>query len=148
MIVVEIQGELPRILSAKDAIAAVRAAAKAIKKPARGAISVAFVEAKEMRLLNRAWRQINKTTDVLSFASESAFPLPKGEDQPIGDLFLDAEYIKEEARKRKISFREELIRNLVHGTLHLYGYDHATPEEEKVMFGIQERVVHSCGKVL
>jgi probable rRNA maturation factor len=148
MIDVQIQGRIPTVLLNEDAVAAIRAAVKAIKKPSHGAISVAFISADEMRALNRTWRKKNKTTDVLSFAAESGFPLPKSEDQPIGDLFLDAAFIREEAKERKISYREELIRNLVHGTLHLYGYDHATPEEEKVMFGIQEKVVHSCGKVL
>ena len=146
MIDVYLQGRLPSILTAEEVVEAFRAAAKAIKKPSRGSVSIVFVTPTEMQRLNRTWRKKDKRTDVLSFTSSEDFPAPREEEKAIGELFLDAGFIREEAKRRKITFHEELIRNIVHGALHLYGYDHATLEEEKVMFGIQERVVHSCGK--
>jgi probable rRNA maturation factor len=78
---------------------------------------------------------MNRPTDVLSFSSEDAGYL--------GDLAICVPYASREAKRRAIPVTEELVRLLVHGTLHLSGYDHATAKQEEVMFRLQERIVES-----
>lgn len=91
-----------------------------------------------MRQLNRRWRKKNRPTDVLSFAPSD---LPTGAVKVWGDVILCPSYIRTEARRRGIAFREELLRVTIHGMLHLFGYDHATVRDERRMFGIQERAL-------
>lgn len=144
MISVEIHGTIPRPLTRDEICGAFRAAAKACRRTASGSVSIAFVTAARMTELNRIWRKKKGSTDVLSFAPAEAFPeSEKRTEQPLGDLFLDPGYVRREARSRQIPFREEVLRDIVHGALHLFGYDHATDAQEKRMFTLQEGIVTS-----
>lgn len=96
-------------------------------------VGVRWVSETEMRHLNRTYRKINRPTDVLSFSSDEAGYL--------GDLAICIPYASREAKRRAIPVTEELVRLLVHGTLHLSGYDHATAKQEENMFQLQERIV-------
>ncbi len=100
-------------------------------------IGVRFVSEKEIQRLNKFYRQRDKPTDVLSFGIDPS-PVPSEE---MGDLAICPAYAKHEAKRRGISLKEELVRLLIHGTLHLFGYDHATEMEEQKMFALQERCV-------
>lgn len=93
-----------------------------------------FVTPQVIQRLNRLYRGINRPTDVLSFATDGT-----GE---LGDLVISGAIAAREAKRRGIELREELIRLLAHGTLHLLGLDHVTPREKKKMFGLQEKMVH------
>jgi probable rRNA maturation factor len=59
-----------------------------------------------------------------------------------GDIFIAPVYVRKESERRAISFHEELLRVMIHGMLHLMGYDHATKREEREMFGLQEHALH------
>jgi probable rRNA maturation factor len=59
----------------------------------------------------------------------------------LGDIAVCVPYAKREAARRGMTLREELLRLIAHGVLHLSGFDHATAKEEEKMFGLQERVV-------
>lgn len=102
-----------------------------------------------MKELNRAYRGKNCPTDVLSFHAadrmHDQFPAvrTRGEDEEIGDIVICAAVAKREAARRFISAREEIVRLLVHGTLHLAGYDHARSADEEKMFRLQEMIVES-----
>ncbi len=96
-------------------------------------VGVRWVSETEMRRLNRTYRKLNRPTDVLSFSSDEAGYL--------GDLAICVPYASREAKRRAIPVTEELVRLLVHGALHLSGYDHATPKQEEAMFALQERIV-------
>ena len=96
-------------------------------------VGVRWVSETEMRHLNRTYRKLNRPTDVLSFSSDEAGYL--------GDLAICVPYASREAKRRAIPVTEELVRLLVHGTLHLSGYDHASTKEEEKMFQLQERIV-------
>jgi probable rRNA maturation factor len=102
-------------------------------------ISIRFVTEGEMKKLNRQFRGKDRATDVLSFATEEALAV-EGEREA-GDLVVCPAYAEREARRRAIRPREELVRLVVHGTLHLAGMDHATEPDEARMFRLQERVV-------
>ena len=59
----------------------------------------------------------------------------------LGDIVICPSYATREAKRRAISAREELLRLMIHGVLHLKGYDHATEDEEMVMFRLQEELL-------
>ena len=109
-------------------------------------IGLRFVTVREIQRLNRMFRGKNKPTDVLSFGMEAArgsaaFPSLHGSDQEIGDLVVCPSVARAEARRRSMDPVEELVRLIVHGTLHLAGMDHATAKEEERMFALQEHIV-------
>ncbi len=93
-----------------------------------------------MRSLNSQYRGKHSTTDVLTF------PLHEGESvftdtQELGDIFLSGAQIERQARDFNISPREEFIRMLVHGVLHILGYDHVAKKEARQMFALQEKLL-------
>ncbi len=94
-------------------------------------LSIALVSKEKIRELNLTYRGIDLPTDVLSFAfSEKSHP---GGIFLLGDVVIAPEVAKEQAEKFGVTFEEELILLLSHGILHLFGYDHEKPEEEKIM---------------
>lgn len=92
-------------------------------------LSVLFVGNDRMRRLNAHYRGIDRSTDVLSFPlSDSAPPGPQTSSfprpLPLGDIVICVSKASAQAREYGVTFREELLRLLVHGLLHLAGYDH------------------------
>lgn len=100
-------------------------------------ISILVVGKARAKKYNSQYRKKNYATDVLSFPGEWTW----------GDLILCDEVIAENARARQVSYREELVYVFLHGILHLYGFDHETsPEDERRMFGLQDRVFNKVMK--
>lgn len=92
-------------------------------------LTLVFVSSTEMKRINAKFRKMNKVTDVLSFESENE----------LGELILCTEEIKKRAKDHELSYKEELLYNLIHGTLHLLGYDHEKTEiAAQQMFKIQD----------
>jgi len=91
------------------------------KKQKNKDLSLALIGEKRMRELNRKYRKKNKVTDVLAF-SEKEFGL--------GEVIVCPKKVKENAKKYNSNFRIELARVLVHGILHLLGYDHEKSKKE------------------
>ena len=89
-------------------------------------VSVLFCADARMRTLNRRYRGRDRTTDVLAFpAAPGAAPAPGGF---LGDIVISVPYASREARRRDDTRAREIDRLLVHGFLHLMGYDHETDE--------------------
>lgn len=91
-----------------------------------------------MASLNKKYRRKNYATDVLSFSN-----LPAKTTLPtnIGDILICWTVLQKQARSFQHSQEEELAQLLIHGTLHLFGYDHELgPKEEKRMFQLQEKI--------
>ena len=106
-------------------------AAKALEvAPAGGAgATVAFVSDRMMRELNRRWRGKRGTTDVLSFpAAQDEFE--KAEGLRLGDVVISVEQAARQAAEHGLSFEAEVAQLILHGLLHLCGYDHETDEGE------------------
>lgn len=139
MIDVSISGSRPRSVGADEVTYALACTFRAARIAPKGSVSVAFVTDDAMRKLNRRWRRKDRTTDVLSFAPP-ALPASSA-PREWGDIFVSPAYVRTEARRRSIAFREETLRVIVHGMLHLMGYDHATDREETEMFTLQEQSV-------
>lgn len=140
MIVYECMNALPRVLIKDDLNQIALFCTKSLKIKQKEVISLSFATLEDMKHLNKATRGIDKPTDVLSFESE--MPIKTKQEMVVkGDIVLCSEYAKKEAERRSLSLKEELIRLIVHGTLHLHGYDHATESEELEMFALQESLV-------
>ena len=106
-------------------------------------INVSIVTPAQIRKLNQTYRGKNRPTDVLSFSTLDLAPLPTIQSE-VGDLILCWKVIQKQAKENKISEREEIVRMTVHGTLHLFGYDHEkSTKEAKKMFALQEKLVKS-----
>jgi len=103
-----------------------------------GVVEINIIDRKEMIYLNKSFRKKNGVTDVLSFAWREDSMI-KSKMQ--GQIYICFEQIKKQAKERKISSREEFSRILIHGLLHLSGYDHKTQQEEKIMFKLQEKIL-------
>ena len=86
------------------------------------------------------YRGQKKPTDVLSFATLEGVSITKA-DNDIGDIFLCVPYIRKQALRFDVSYKQECTRMLIHGLLHLLGHDHIAPVQAKKMFGLQERLL-------
>lgn len=98
-------------------------------------ISLSWVDNNEMQELNREWRGIDRPTDVLSFECDDAFEydIPDGMTVELGDIILAPNVIAEQAPGFGNTPQDECRLMLVHGLLHLLGYDHIEDDEAEVM---------------
>lgn len=101
-------------------------------------VSITFVDNKEMRKLNRTYRKIDKATDVLSFPFDNSFNLPV---KVLGDIVISAPKAVSQSKEYQHSLNREIGFLMVHGLLHLIGYDHETPEQENKMFSLQKNLL-------
>ena len=85
-------------------------------------LSLLFTDDEIIRELNRSYRNKDKATDILSFSQLEGTELSAS--PMLGDIVISIEYAARQAKKREIKLDEELLRLLIHGLLHLFGYDH------------------------
>lgn len=119
-------------------------------------MSLSFVSPDEIRSLNSQYRNIDDVTDVLSFpavdnperkilsAADSASQLLNLETGKlnIGDVIICLDRAREQAAEYNHSLKRELCFLSLHGLLHLLGYDHIEPDDEKQMFGLQDEILN------
>ena len=106
-------------------------------------VSASFVTPSDMKRINRAYRGKNKVTDVLSFClSDNSV---KGVRVIEGELLFSYNKAKEQALDRGHSTRDEITFLLVHGLLHIIGYDHEKTKDAKKMFALQTQVLKKLG---
>jgi probable rRNA maturation factor len=113
-----------------------------------GEVSVSFVSDDEIHELNRTYRGVDRPTDVLSFAlreGEEDFPVPDEGAELLGDIVISIPTAVRQAREYGHSVEREVGFLLVHGFLHLLGYDHQDEDSEREMFGLQEEVLQKLG---
>ncbi len=97
-----------------------------------GEISITFVNNKDIEGLNKQYREIDSTTDVLSFDLSD-------NEYIIGDIYIGKEVAERQAKENGHSFVDEIFLLIIHGVLHLLGYDHNTPETSQRMRKEEER---------
>ncbi len=120
---------------------------KLAKKIKKIEIDLVVIGEKRMRSLNRGWRGKDKATDVLSFGNEGKnvklkFVIPTDGTINLGQIFICAFVAARQARQYGASNQEEIARLLVHGILHLAGYDHEkNAKEDKKMMELQEKIL-------
>ncbi|WP_390410015.1 rRNA maturation RNase YbeY [Lacticaseibacillus jixiensis] len=121
---------------------------KELNKPEDTEMSITIVSDEEIQRINREYRNTDRVTDVISFAiedGEDQLPQVDGLPENIGDLFIDPDKVRLQATDYGHSFERELGYTVVHGFLHLNGYDHIKPEDEAVMIPLQERILDAYG---
>jgi len=112
-------------------------------------LSILLVDVDYMTELNRQWMDGDGPTDVLAFPMDEGSvdhgpsEAAGGEPALLGDIVLCPEVAAKQAATAGHTTMDELALLTVHGTLHLLGYDHAEPEEEAEMFGLQARLLES-----
>jgi probable rRNA maturation factor len=107
-------------------------------------LSIIFVDTTVMADLHVQWMDEPGPTDVLSFPMDELRPGRDGDVTPagtLGDIVLCPEVAVTQAKAAGHSTTEELLLLTTHGILHLLGYDHAEPEEEKEMFTLQRKLL-------
>lgn len=104
-------------------------------------LTVRFSNNMEIRSFNKKWRKNNVVTNVLAFPNY----YKKGRSQSInyiGDIIISFNKIKEESIKYNISFKDHSIHIIIHGVLHLLGYDHDNPKNEKNMLSFEKKILN------
>jgi probable rRNA maturation factor len=144
---------------------AIRAAALAAAAPTPASVGLVLTDDRELAQLNRTHMHTSGPTDVLSFPllapdsfgrgdhgahpRRAAFPVPPGARTALGDIAISVERAVAQARegtggqdcRTRWDAADELLLLAVHGTLHLCGFDHAEPEEDKAMRILERRVL-------
>lgn len=94
------------------------------------AVTVVLVDDPFIRKLNHKYRHLDRATDVLSFGMGDE---PGSEGETLGDVYVSVDRARDQAERYHVSMDEELHRLVVHGCLHLLGYDHQNASQRKVM---------------
>jgi len=100
-------------------------------------VSITLVDDKKIHSLNKQYRGIDKPTNVLSFEL--------GDDVLLGDIFISLDTVAKEAKQAGISIQEHTAHMIVHGMLHLQGYDHITDSQAKVMESKEIKILKKLG---
>ncbi len=126
-----------------------------LKLPENTEMSVTLMDNEHIHEINKKYRGVDKPTDVISFAIEEDDPdevpiiLPEDEEfdipKNIGDIMVSMDKVKEQAEYLGHSEERELGFLVVHGFLHLNGYDHMKEDDEKEMFGLQREILDAYG---
>jgi probable rRNA maturation factor len=105
-------------------------------------LSVILVNDDKIHEINRDYRHIDRSTDVISFALEDSEQFyVEGMPRSLGDIFISVDHAKSQAAEYGHSLKREMCFLFTHGLLHLLGYDHMTEEEEKEMFALQDEIL-------
>lgn len=107
--------------------------------------NIIFVDNETIRNINKKYRNIDRETDVISFALEDNEDMKFEFGRLLGDIYISIPKMKEQAKEYGHSEKRELSFLVIHGLLHLLGYDHETYEEEEVMFKEQELILDGYG---
>lgn len=111
----------------------------------RGNVGVLLTSEAEIRRLNRDYRQVDSVTDVLSFPAWEGEAIAAPPDGYLGDLAICTARAAQQAETFGHSIERELAFLTVHGTLHLLGYDHIRPDDERQMRALQTGILKEMG---
>lgn len=130
--------------------------AGSVPEDAHGQISLALTDDETVRRLNREYRGVDRTTDVLSFSFEHwghwegdddgpqsgedtppVWPLPEDEPPPLGEIIISVPQAARQAESQGVPLRRELALLIVHGALHLLGHDHYDDGEREAMQALE-----------
>ncbi|MEZ5359915.1 MAG: rRNA maturation RNase YbeY [Candidatus Zixiibacteriota bacterium] len=98
-------------------------------------VNIIFADDTKLAELNQQYRYKEGPTDVLSFPADPDL-------ETLGDIFISIDTAKRQAQDYDATLDEEILRLVCHGTLHLCGYDHIDPGDEKVMKGLEEKYLY------
>ncbi len=104
-------------------------------------VAITFCDDAAIRALNAEWRKRDAATNVLSFPT----PGPLEQKLLLGDIVIAYETVAREAAEQRKTFEDHTSHMIIHGFLHLIGYDHETPEEADVMEALERRIAAALG---
>ena len=106
--------------------------------------NVIFVDSKKIHEINKEYRGIDRETDVISFALEDNKEIEL-DHRILGDIYISLDKAEEQAEEYGHSYLREIAFLMIHGLLHLLGYDHMNKKDEEIMFKKQEEILDSFG---
>ena len=115
---------------------AVKSAVSVLSEPSQGELSIAFVDDAAIQILNRDYRDKDKPTNVLSFPMEGAL---------LGDIVLARETIAREAKEQNKNLHDHLTHLIIHGFLHVLGYDHVDETNAADMEALEIKALAQMG---
>lgn len=107
--------------------------------------NIIFIDNEEIRKINKEYRNVDRETDVISFALEDNMDVVYDDFRLLGDIYISYEKALEQAEIYNHSVKREVFFLATHGILHLLGYDHMEENDEKVMFDLQNKLLDSYG---
>lgn len=109
-------------------------------------LSCIIVDDERIHEMNRDYREIDRSTDVISFALEDNDQFyVEGMPRSLGDIFISYDHAQLQAEEYGHSIQREMCFLFTHGLLHLLGYDHMNEADEKVMFTLQKEILDQLG---
>ena len=111
----------------------------------KGIFNIIFVSNEEIHNINKEYRNTDRVTDVISFALEDNPDIVYEDFRLLGDIYIAIDVAYDQAIEYNHSREREVCFLATHGLLHLLGYDHMTPLEEKEMFGKQDELLDEYG---
>ena len=107
----------------------------------KGVFNIIFVSNDEIHRINKEYRDVDRVTDVISFALEDNSDIEYDDFRLLGDIYIAIDVAYDQALEYNHSREREVCFLATHGLLHLLGYDHMEEEEEKEMFSLQEALL-------
>ena len=108
-------------------------------------VSIVLTDNRHIHEINKTYRNIDRETDVISFAFMDNDENIKSDITDLGEIYISLEKAHSQAEDYNHSFEREICFLLVHGLLNLLGYDHMNDKDEKEMFGLQDEILSSLG---
>ena len=131
----------------EDYLKYIETAFKLLKLKFDPIISVSLIDDEKIHEINKQYRNIDKSTDVISFAFLDNENIDlKAAKGPVvlGDIYISIDHAKAQAKEYGHSEKREFSFLFVHGLLHLLGYDHMKKEDEDIMFPLQEDILNAA----
>lgn len=107
--------------------------------------NVIIINDNTIHKINKEYRNIDRPTDVITFALEDNKMIETPEVRVLGDIYISYDKVKSQAKEYNHSTKREICFLAVHGLLHLLGYDHMAKEDEEKMFGLQKELLEGYG---
>ena len=107
--------------------------------------NVIIIDNERIHQINKEYRNIDRETDVISFALEDDKTINDSPVRVLGDIYISIDKAKSQAEEYGHSLKRELCFLMTHGFLHLLGYDHMKKEDEEIMFPLQEKILEEYG---
>ena len=141
MIKFELNQKSGKKINIKELQKIIKGAGKILKPAKKMYFSLAVVDEKEIKKLNRLYRKKNEPTDVLSFPFIESSDLEKSQEKDLGEIVIAYDVAKKQADEKGIKLIEEIKILLIHGLLHLFGYDHIKKSDRLIMNRLEARIL-------